>query len=367
MNRRREKWVLAVNEISAAFLAEDTSIGLEVLVNRVVELAEADSVAILAPLGEDSFVVQVASGAQADQIRGAVIPRAGSLTARAIEARAAVTAEHYRGRIPAEWGPTVAAPLDALGSIEAVLFVGRQRGGSQFTRSDIDLVSDFASQAAVGLILARNREDRERLALLEDRSRIARDLHDHVIQRLFAVGLNLQAMAPRVDARSAGELVTQISSLDQAIAEIRTAIFAMSADRDARTTLRHRIIDLVGELSQGMAFVPQLSFAGAVDLLVPEAMVEDVMAVLRETLTNVVKHARASFADVSVSAHEDGLRIAVVDDGIGLPAVAHRSSGTANLSARAESWRGSFTLSPHSPQGTEAVWAVTFRQKEVAE
>ncbi|GMA96924.1 hypothetical protein GCM10025881_37480 [Pseudolysinimonas kribbensis] len=161
------------------------------------------------------------------------------------------------------------------------------------------------------------RLDRQQLERVEDRSRIARDLHDHVIQRLFGAGLTLQAEATRTSEGSRGVILEQVNAIDAAIAEIRTVIFALSSPPAGSSALRHRVLDAVSEAGAGLPTPPRLTFDGAVDLIVPAEMVEDVVAVVRESVTNVARHARASHTDVGVQVDDDHVTIRIDDDGIG--------------------------------------------------
>merc|ERR1712034_126641 len=131
-----------------------------------------------------------------------------------------------------------------------VLTVGRPVGAPRFTDKDVDLAADLAAQASIALELARGRSDRQALALMDERGRIARDLHDHVIQRLFGAGLSLQAVAGRVgDASARTELLEQVDALDAAITEIRTVIFALRQPRASSGSVRHRIVDVISEVA----------------------------------------------------------------------------------------------------------------------
>jgi signal transduction histidine kinase len=150
----------------------------------------------------------------------------------------------------------------------------------------------------------------------------------------------------------------QVDTLDAAIAEIRTAIFAMTARSDAEPSLRHRVLDIVTESAEALPAPPRLVFSGPVDLLVPPEVVEDVVAVVREGLANIARHARASSSVVSVTVSDSRLTIEIVDDGVGIPAGRTRSSGTANLDARATARGGRFDVHPRDPSGTLLEWSV---------
>lgn len=369
--RRRQRWSAAAAEVSAALVSEQPDDALGLLAERVTVLADADAVFVLVPTGDDAFLVEVARGTAAGAAEGAHLPRVGSLSMHAFGSGQPIVADEPSAgsflsrehRVldadgdSMEFGPTMAIPLVSTDTPTGVIVVTRRQGSRRFTSADLDMVADFAGQATVALELARSRMDRERLTLLEDRSRIARDLHDHVIQRLFAAGLGLQMTSGMATDPVVRDRISQeIGSLDAAIAEIRTAIFAMTSRPTERPALRHRIIDAVGESTAGLAAAPRLSFAGAVDLLVPEAMADDIVAVVREGLTNVGKHAAATTTTVSVVADEEHVTVEITDDGVGIPSGASRASGTANLRDRAESWGGACEIAPAEPRGTRLTW-----------
>jgi len=256
-------------------------------------------------------------------------------------------------------------PLEASDRVHGVLTVSRAPGGPRFSATDIEMITDFSRHAALAVAVSQVRLDRRRLEREADRGRIARDLHDHVIQRLFAAGLDLQATARgEVDDGVRALLERHVDTLDSAIAEIRTAIFALSPPRrDGRTALRQRVVALLGELSAAFETSPGLVFAGPLDLTVPRGLADDVVAVVREGLSNVARHAEAVHVAVSVSVLGRGLEITVTDDGVGLPAD-RVESGLANLSARAENWQGALEAQCRDGGGTVIRWSAVIPEDE---
>lgn len=356
--RRRQRWAEASAEVTAILLSEQSDDALAALAERVADLAEADLVAVVAPVGDGLLRVELARGAFAAEADGLLFDAAHTVPGRAIEGRQPVLADHPGLDIPG-LGPAMAVPFPGPDERMGALAVLRRAGLPRFTEPELVMAADFAAQAAVALALASAQADTQRLAVLEDRGRIARDLHDHVIQRLFGAGLSLQAVAGSVDAASAARIQEQVTALDSAIAEIRTAIFAMTAGADAnRPGLRHRVLDLVTEVSGSLASPPRLVFSGAVDLLVPEEIVDDVVAVVREGLANVARHARATSTVVTVGAGDGSLTIEITDDGVGIDPAVTRSSGTGNLAERATARGGRFDLIPQEPRGTMLAWTV---------
>jgi signal transduction histidine kinase len=211
--------------------------------------------------------------------------------------------------------------------------------------------------------LAIARATRERVALLEDRGRIARDLHDHVIQQLFAAGMELQTVAGATSPEIADRIAQTVADIDASISHIRTVVFALSrpaADRHA--TVRHVIIDLANEVAPRLTRTPNVSFAGPVDLVVTDALADDVVAVVREALMNIVKHAHAEHSAVELTVGDDSLTLRITDDGRGA-GDSSRRSGISNLEQRAVRRGGSFEFDS-GETGTRLTWTVPIGEPE---
>ena len=227
--------------------------------------------------------------------------------------------------------------------------------GHEDSGAQVPALSTFAQHAALGLVAARAQHDRHLLAMLEDRDRIARDMHDHVIQRLFATGLSLQTAArlavhPVVKSR----LDEAVDSLDEAIKVIRSTIFELHTMAPGRT-MTEKLEDVVASNASSLGFAPLLEFHGQPEL--DDAQLrEDLLAVVREALANVSRHAEAHAAKVVITTGAT-LRVEVTDDGIGVPSHSRRG-GLANLAQRAASRGGTLRLSTAEPTGTRLVWEV---------
>jgi signal transduction histidine kinase len=217
--------------------------------------------------------------------------------------------------------------------------------------------ADFAGQASIALELLKTKKGQQALALADDRGRIARDLHDHVIQQLFGAGLELNSVAGALgSAPLASRVKDTASRLDDAIAQIRTAIFALTPTAgDASESIRHHLIDLVTEFVPAFASSPTLTFSGPVDLAVDALLAGDVLAVAREALTNAARHANASAATLSLGVTDDFLVVEVSDNGTGITGT--RRSGLANLQERAEARAGTCAIET-GPTGTVVRWRV---------
>jgi signal transduction histidine kinase len=250
-----------------------------------------------------------------------------------------------------ERGTRALVPL-ALGTTRIGILVVEWAEGEQSPH--LPMLTDFGSGLAVSLGAASARTERARSDLFEDRERIARDMHDNVIQRLFATGMSLQSAAPLSDPHVRAKLDTAVDELDAAIKDIRHAIFALHRVPGARP-LSAEIATVCGDAAVTLGFAPELRLSGRT-ADIPEAVSAELLAVVREALSNVARHASASSVQVSVDVGDE-VRVLVVDDGRGVPAQAVRS-GLANLARRAERRGGSFGLEPGVPTGTVLSWSV---------
>lgn len=363
--RERERWASALAEVTSALLSADMD-PLEVVIEKAAELVDADLAWIVIPDDDVTARIAVARGTRADDVRGQRFSLEGSLSGAAMSRNEAVSVDELPGAVqyPSQpaLGPTLVTPLVADEHTIGALSVSRPIGGRVFSDADRRRAAEFASQASVALQVARGRADQQQLERVEDRSRIARDLHDHVIQRLFAAGLSLQAQAVRADPAAQAVLLEQVAAIDAAVAEIRTIVFALSTRPSSRASLRHQVLDVVSDLSDSLRTPPRLSFTGAVDLLVPPALFEDVVAVVRESLSNVARHAQADVATVEVAVGDDHVIVRVADDGVGYRP-GPRASGTRNLADRAQALGGTFEIRPGEEHGTVVTWTVPLEKE----
>ena len=260
-------------------------------------------------------------------------------------------------------GPTFGVPIIIGGIAAGALTFIRDDDGQPFGATIRLFGEALAAQASLAFEFDRARRDREEMALAGDRERIARDLHDHVIQRLFAVGMRLQGSLPFVaDARAKQRVSGAIEQLDQTIREIRNTIFSMSIPGSATQLLRAQVLGLMEEAGAGLGFQPSVSFDGPIDSGVPDEVVPHVLACVREALSNASRHARASAVDVHIVLNGDLLIVSVTDDGIGFGSP-HRSSGLANLEERARLLGGAFEVWSPSAGGTHLKWTARIHRE----
>ncbi len=358
--RAREVWSATTADVMAAMLEATGDDVLEIIAEHVGSLIDVDLVVVAVPHGLDELRITTARGPNAAPWRGRVMPAEGTLASRALATRRAASVDRqppvFDGQ--PELGPTVAIPLFAGDEPLGVLTVSRRPHSPAFTEADLDMAFAFAGQAGVAIEVVRAREDRRRLEITRDRARIARDLHDHVIQRLFGAGLSLQAVSATVDPEASSAIEQQIDAVDAAIKDIRTAIFALgSEDRGPGRQARDRMLSVVTEMSTSLPAAPRITFAGALDSLVGAALAEDLSAVLRECLMNVAKHADAGGVEVDVRIDDGVVTLVVEDDGRGIPPSAPRS-GLANMTERARLRGGFCTISAREGGGTRVTWSV---------
>ena len=368
-SRQRQEWLRASGEISRnLLLSEDNEIDtLRRVAVSVKRLAAADVVSVVLPIedGSNELEVVTAVGVGQKDLTGRRYPLADSIVWRAMqEGRGLIVNDvdqqpeiflHLSQAVPVT--QVMAVPLVGDAGARGALTVGRTARHTAFTAADLDMAQTFAGQATIALELADARAVQQHLAGLEDRDRIARDLHDHVIQRLFAVGLGLQSTAGRTDEPAIRARLSQaVEELDATIGQIRTTIFDLH-EATADSGLRSRIKAVVEELEPVVGTNLELVWSGPLDTLVDSGLVTDVEAVVREAITNVARHAQASTLRVMINANTDRLTVDVSDDGVGLRNN-NRRSGLANLRNRAHRRGGTLTLENQDQGGLRLRWSI---------
>ncbi|HEV7652495.1 MAG TPA: GAF domain-containing protein [Actinophytocola sp.] len=363
--RLRERWQQASGEVNALLLGGASSAeALDLIVHRTRELSRSDSALILLADGmAETLVVRAAAGQRGAQLIGQVVPAAQPTFAALLTDRTPAAFADFtdlageEAAVLGEFGPAHAVPLGPPSAAPGGLLLAlRNKGGDQFGKEQLSLLASFADQAALALELADKQRQQRMLDVLADRDRIAGDLHDHVIQRLFAAGMSLQGIVRRIaDPSARGRVSRVVSQLDETVREIRTSIFDLHTVHEADLgSLRRRMLDVVAESSAGTGISPSVRISGAVDTLVAETLAEHALAALREGISNAVRHAKATSITVTVEAGAD-LVIDVADDGVGLPADVARS-GLHNLERRATMSGGSCVIASRPAGGTRLTW-----------
>ena len=387
--RTRERWQQAVADIANSVLGgSEADEVLALIANRARALTGADVVFVA--LGEESgLAVEIVDG-RTDPVEGGPrvsderaataqavldcvsswpdqrIPE-GSIAYDVMQQRSTVVDPHGAGVIACSdygsLGPALLIPLSTQDRALGVLVLVWTDVHDFVPQDTMDLAASFGSQAAVTLVLAEARREHERLAVYEDRDRIARDLHDLVIQRLFATGMMLQGTT-RID--NVPDAVTDrvsrsVDELDETIKEIRQTIFALHEPVDGPTSsARGRVLREISQSASLLGFEPAVRFTGPVDSMLAPEIAEHLMAALREALTNAAKHAVAGRVEVIVQIEGGDVVLVVSDDGVGIAADGPgRRSGVANIDSRAHELGGSCRLERVSAEGgTRMTWRV---------
>ncbi|WP_018499982.1 GAF domain-containing sensor histidine kinase [Parafrankia discariae] len=408
--RRRQAWLTASAEITTALLSvAEPADALRLVARRARQITSALLAAIVLPVHnaepagpgrpgvppgrqgvpsggfgvpagrptvrsgvpERSLEVAVVDGPRAERLRGRVLPEQVGLFAimkagramlvpaeRADPAAHSLLGEAVDGLVI---GTVMVVPLLAAGRPLGVLMLTTAPGAVPFGPLDLEMAAAFSGQAALALELARVQRDRERLAVFEERDRIARDLHDVVIQRLFATGLQMQGLARVIDEPAAVRLNDAVRELDQTIADIRQTIFSLTASAGA-VDLRAEIAAIVAQAEQALGIRPTARIDGPVDRGIPEVIHPHLLAAIREALSNIARHARATRIEVLVRVTNTDVSVQVRDDGCG-PGGASRSSGLTNLRRRALDLGGRMEFGPGEDGiGTTVTWHVPLVQ-----
>ncbi|MFE2420504.1 GAF domain-containing sensor histidine kinase [Streptomyces hokutonensis] len=368
--QQRERWIDGSVAVTTALLSGgDAEEALQVVAERARRLSGSAAGIVLLPATEGGMeIVAVASEQPSNQL-GRVVPPDSEIVAQLLDGQPvfvadAATDPRVISALARAYGPIMALPLQSGGRVLGALVTPRARGERPFTEAERTLAIQFASQAALALMMAEAQRDRERLAVYEDRDRIARDLHDLVIQRLFATGMMLESarrdsLVPEV-RQGVGNAVDE---LDITIQEIRTTIFALQqGPTEAPSGLRTRVLREINMAAVPLGFTPEHRFVGAVDSVVGDLTGKNLIAALREALSNAFRHAAATRIEVVVDATatlpdgRPGVRLTVADDGVGIPEGGRRS-GLKNLKRRAESLGGDSWYGPgNGGGGTTVVW-----------
>ena len=363
--RRRERWLTASAEVSTALLSgTDPEAVLSLVASRARELAGGDVAAVGLPESGGQLVIEVTDGEAAEPLLGrvlrlpevavAAVLQQGEPLLLDLEATVALLGESGNA-------PCLLVPIGPAGDTRGVLIVATRVGIDAVVPAVTGEVMAFAAQASVALELAERRRDAEKLTVFEDRDRIARDLHDLVIQRLFATGMQLENTSRLVEKPDvAARMRRAVDDLDATIREIRSTIYALQTDPalHSRPSLRARLLEVIDAGAEQLGLTPSFRLRGLVDSGVPEEVAEHLVAVLREGLSNAARHAKATRVDVSLDVDQD-VELVVRDDGRGMPAEDGRRSGLANLERRAAALGGTCTVqSRGDTAGTELVWRV---------
>ena len=366
--QQRELWQTAVSAIGTAVLSgKDSGETLNLIAEKSRHLAKATAAIIALPDSQQTLRIEILNvetnpEQSTDALRKwlgkpvpkhSILDRSFNLGASVIEEQCGLWNDFAADQVA---GPAVALPLRTSDRVLGVLLLLWPQGSRMARREVIELVESFAAQAALTLVLSDAQRDKEHLALLEDRDRIGRDLHDLVIQRVFAAGLMLQGVTQSADAgpQSIAQVEKAMDQLDETIREIRQTIFDLHLDINQQS-VSYLVTQEVQSASITLGFTPKLELLGLSEVVVPNNVVENLLAVVRESLTNCAKHARATEVSVVVSSLNQTLTCSVTDNGVGYQPNG-RSSGITNMERRAQENGGTFAIETQSGGGTAVTW-----------
>jgi signal transduction histidine kinase len=369
--RRQQQWLRASSEVTQRLLSEaDPDDVLALVTGRALEMSGADLVVLALPTSNGAqLVIEHAVGERAEEALGLVLPVTGSVSGLVLGSGKPLSLEDFGrdervapvAREHMHLGPAVVFPLGAPGNVRGILTAGRRPGSMPLAPPAVEMLVSFAAQAGIGLELAAHRRDAQRFAVFEDRDRIARDLHDLVIQRLYATGMSLESLAARMgESDNARRVSSAVDALDETIKEIRSAIFSLHSRPAAdEAGLRTQILEVVDGAVGALGFPPALRMSGRLDG-VPADAGEHLLGALREALSNAARHARASKVEVTIEAGPE-LVLLVRDNGVGIKETGRRS-GLANLGNRAALLGGTMRAGPAQGGGTELEWRVPLQE-----
>ncbi|OBH20714.1 histidine kinase [Mycobacterium sp. E3247] len=369
--RAGARWTDASREISNALLSESGPgvQPLQLIVERAAELTDAEQAIVLVPTdpdrpNDDCLVVSAAVGLHADQVLGQEIPVDGSTTGEVFRAGWPLLTETFRRPIPAftDVGerPAIVMPLRSDQQTLGVIVVARNTDAEPFNETHLDLVRDFADHAAIALTLATERRNARELSVLVDRERIARDLHDQVISRVFTVGMDLQGVVARLRSpQLASRLTRSVNELQNVIDDIRRTVFDLQRPQARRRTLAERVQDAIARLADDDNQGTTLRMAGTMTA-VSDELAEHAEAVVNEALSNAVRHSGAGAIAVEVTV-TDELLLEITDDGCGIPANGHRADGLDDIARRAKDLGGDCAITSPPGGGTRVRWSAPLR------
>ena len=365
--RMREAWAAASAQVVSALLTDPDSIDTATLLaDELASRGGADRIAILVSADEPHALrVIEARGTDAASIAGSVIPferTLGAVVLEGGETRAtpggrvdglidALALEHE-----AHVGPVLFTAVRTVGAPRAIIAAARKPGTPHYTPAEMRIAEDFAERVSLAHELAGARAAQQRSMLLEDRARIARDLHDHVVQQLYGAGLDLQTVAATSEQLANSRIEAVVSAIDDAIVQVRTIVFALTPRADGAPTLRHRVLDLAAAASSHLPQPVAVTFSGPVDLVAEGRLADELTASVRELLSNAVRHSGAAAVHLTLTTSDGTVTAEVVDDGHGIGPSVVRHSGLENLRIRAERLGGSFRIDT-GPGGTRARWS----------
>ena len=373
--RRQEALTVGLSEIRLAMLeGASRAEGLKLVCESAVATLDAEVAMIVTPTGHGDELAVEAAVNLADEVRAGL----SFSTTKGVAGEVFTTGQaQFTGAEDPRLSPTnrsiveerragsiIEAPLHGAEGVVGVFIVVRGIDSDPLDTEDLKMIEHFASQTVLAVEVAALRQSQAQLELMEDRDRMGRDLHDHVIGRLFATGMSLQAATTRLDdAASLERVVGAVNEIDEAIKDIRTAIYGVRSQPEWGKGIRGEILALAAEQNEILGFEPTVSLEGPIDDL-PAPIAEGVRAAIREALTNIAKHAAATSVTIAVTATQAGVEVEIVDNGVGFSANDRATSseltnnGLRNITERAKALSGHATVRSHPGEGATITWTV---------
>jgi signal transduction histidine kinase len=357
------RWMRAATTLTQQLLGDEIDDPLREVSDRAMDLANADYTVLALIQGGHLHVQHVSGLAGVEDIRNRVVPLPETPEMETLRGGDALVytdlgdqaAPYFRAFDADQLGPALIIPLIGAESMTGLLLLGRFEDGAPFSHSELDLASAFAAQASIALELEAARQVQEKFLLVEERDRIARDLHDHVVQRLFATGLSLHSALPQLDEEMGQRVSQAMYAIDETIRQIRNTILTLKSPGDDSTSLTDMITDIAAEAERLLGYPPIVALdPGLRGVTGPLA--EDMAACVREAMSNVVRHASATQVIIKATVHLGELQLSVSDDGVGI--VSTRRSGLGNLAKRARNHDGELQVDTAPGRGTTLTWRV---------
>ncbi len=352
-------WLVTAGQVTRELLSAAGPQPVRVIAERALQTAGADVATLTRPIDHDHLIIDAAIGD--GEHTGRIIAADDTLAWRVIQSgKPVLVPEPHDGLAPVatrlRLGPLIGVPLVADEHVLGALCLARLADRPRFTETDLDMVAGYATQAALALELAAARADQQRLSRTEDYDRIARDLHDHVIHDLFALGIGLEGMIGAVDRpQHAARLSSYVQLVDTTIRRIRSTVFELQPTLEAGASLQTRLLAVIGEETDTLDYPTRIQLSGSLDVTVDDPLAEDLLAATREALSNCARHANATSIDVSVELTEGQITLQVIDNGHGISNPTHRG-GLTTMRRHAETHNGTLQLATPDGGGTHLIW-----------
>jgi GAF domain-containing protein len=366
---QRHEWLQVSSEVSRRLMAEDEdSIAmLTDLARSAQRVARADGVVITLPVARTPRTLEIVatSGEGVEELLGARFDAAGSIAWEAMQLGRPLVVHDVHDRfkgsthlpLPIAINHVMVFPLIGKDTVRGAITVGRT-ADVPFSAADLEVAEAFAAQATQALEIVDARADQQRIAVLEERSREAHNLHDDVVQRLFAAGLTIQGAASLSDDPAVrSQLGTAVQALDETIRSLRTAIFDIRQDTTAVAPFASRILGVVVEMTASLGFTPVLELTGSVEQVPDEELPAAAEDALRAALGEVARHARATRVKVEVSYDGLGLTLVVTDDG-SVPLADRPRQGLEDLRRRVAERSGVMVATDQDDGGVTLSWTI---------